>query len=215
MRTEKKTKLHSLLLATLVVLLIIAAVLAHYYFDPWGFYWKVPETEAALRLQFVNTAEKYLGCMESDGSHQPIIDLYNSHEPLAVDYIVQYTDSWCSTFVSAVSIECGLTQIIPTECGCERHIELFQKLGTWAEEDTAIPLPGDLIFYDWNMDTSGECTGWADHVGIIVGTKWPFLKVIEGNYHDSVAYHYLLLGDTQIRGYAKPDFAAYLKENTP
>ena len=27
-------------------LLIITAVAAHYLFDPWGFYWKVPEEEA-------------------------------------------------------------------------------------------------------------------------------------------------------------------------
>ena len=57
------------------------------------------------------------------------------------------------------------------------------------------------------MEQRGECTGWADHVGIVVGTKWPFLKVIEGNLDDAVGYHYLLLDDLKIRGYARPDYA--------
>ena len=65
------------------------------------------------------------------------------------------------------------------------------------------------------MEEKGECTGWADHVGIVVGTKWPFIKVIEGNWNDSVSYHYLKLDDVQIRGYAKPDYAQFLQNNAP
>lgn len=190
-----------------VFLVIVLAVAAHYAFDPWGFYWKVSEEEAALRLQVIQAAESWLGCQEADGSHEAIIDLYNTHEPLALGYEMQYTDSWCCTYVSAVAIQCGLTDIIPTECGCQRHIALFQELGCWEEDDTAIPLPGDLIFYDWNQTKPGECTGWADHVGIVVGTKWPFVKVIEGNRNDCVCYHYLLLGDVSIRGYARPEYS--------
>lgn len=192
---------------------IAAAVLAvavHYRFDPWGFYWKVSEEEAALRLSLVQTAEGYLGCREADGSHEQIIDQYNAHEPLAVGYVVQYSDSWCSTFVSSMAIEAGLTGIIPTECGCERHIGLFQALGCWEEDDDHIPLPGDLIFYNWDMTKAGENTGWSDHVGIVVGTKWPFVKVIEGNKDDMVAYRILLLGDNRIRGYACPDYSGML-----
>ena len=204
-----------ILITVVMLVLIAAAVAGHYYLDPWGFYWKVSEEEAALRLKLVETAESYLGTNEADGSHQAIIDRYNAHEPLAVGYTVQYTDSWCSTFVSAVAIQCELTEIIPTECGCERHIGLFQKLGSWEEADSAIPLPGDLIFYDWNMAKPGECTGWSDHVGIVVGTKWPFIKVIEGNYHDSVSYRYIPMDYVQIRGFAKPDYKSLLNTKTP
>lgn len=208
MAPEKREKI---LLWLLSLALVTAAVAAHYRLDPWGFYWKVSEEEAALRMKLVETAESYLGSNEADGSHQQIIDRYNAHEPLAVGYTVQYTDSWCSTFVSTVSVQCGYTDILPTECGCERHIALFQEAGTWEETDSAIPLPGDLIFYDWNMEESGECTGWSDHVGIVVGTKWPFIKVIEGNYNDSVCYRYILIDNVQIRGFARPDYASLLK----
>lgn len=215
MVTDRKKRIPSVLFTAIAIGLAFISLTAHYFFDPWGFYWKVSDEEAGLRMNFVKTAERFLGCKEEDGSHKKIIDLYNAHQPLAMDYEVQYTDSWCATFVSAVAISCDLTQIIPTECGCERQIALFQALGRWEESDSLIPLPGDLIYYDWNMEKKGECTGWADHVGIVVGTKWPFLKVIEGNYQDSVDHHYLLLNDVQIRGFARPDYAGFLQRNTP
>lgn len=215
MVTLRKQKFPSWLPSVLAILLGITAIVAHYVFDPWSFYRKVSPEETDLRMAVVQTAEGYLGCQEADRSHETIIDLYNSQEVLPVGYVVQYTDSWCATFVSTIAIQSGLTEIIPTECGCERQIGLFQELGCWEENDSMIPLPGDLIYYDWNMEEKGECTGWADHVGIVVGTKWPFMKVIEGNLRDSVNYHYLKLDDIQIRGFAKPDYAGFLQKKTP
>lgn len=197
--------------ALTVLAVFLGAVALHYSFGDWGFYRKTSGEEAALRMQVVQTAEGWLGANEAEGSHEAIIDLYNAHEPLAMDYAVQYTDSWCAAFVSAVSIQCGITEILPTECGCERQIGLFQALGRWEEDDDAIPQPGDLIYYDWDTIRQGDCTGWSDHVGIVVGTKWPFVKVIEGNKDDSVTYRVILLGDKTIRGYGRPDYAAMVK----
>ncbi len=210
MITKEKRKNKTLLTILAALLVISAAFGWHYEYDDWGYYWKVSNREAALRNQFVRTAEKYLGANEADGSHARIIDLYNSHEPLALDYHVKYTDSWCSAFVSAIAIQCNITEIIPTECGCERHIALFQEIGCWEEDDNIIPLPGDLVFYDWDRTRPGEASGWSDHVGIVVGTKWPFIKVIEGNKDDTVAYRVILIGNTQIRGFAKPDYESLL-----
>lgn len=79
-------------------------------------------TESQLRNKVVKIAVSYLGCKESDGSHRKIIDLYNSHKPLARGYAVQYMDAWCSTFASAVAIAAGLTDIIPTECGDRKSV---------------------------------------------------------------------------------------------
>lgn len=208
---QEKSKTRKRLAVLAAVLVISGALAAHYLYDPWGFYWKVSDAEAALRMQVVKTAQSYLGCNEADGSHEQIIDLYNSHRPLAMNYTVQYTDSWCATFVSSVAIQCGLTDIIPTECGCERQIGLFQKIDCWEEFDGAVPLPGDIIYYDWDEKGLRDCTGWADHVGIVVGTKWPFIKVIEGNKGDSVSYRYLLLNSIHIRGFGQPDYASLLK----
>jgi hypothetical protein len=165
-------------------------------------------TEQQLRQQVVSIAQGWIGCKESNGTHKPIIDLYNSHKPLARGYPVKYTDAWCSTFASAVAIKAGLTDIIPTECGCEKHIALFKALGRWQENDAYTPKPGDYIFYDWQDNGVGDCTGAADHVGIVVYAVGNNMKVIEGNMSNAVGYRTLKVNGRYIRGYGVPDYAS-------
>ena len=172
----------------------------------WGFARKISPDEAEKRLSLIQSAESWVGCSEADGTHEPIIDLYNSQEVLPMDYEVLYADSWCATFVTAAAMKAGLTDIIPPECGCQRQISLFQELGRWQEKDTYIPLPGDIIYYAWDEEPFGDCTGWADHVGIVVGTCWPFVKVIEGNKDDRVDYRIVSIWNPTIRGYALPEY---------
>lgn len=186
--------------------LIFLSLAGHYLVEPWGFYRKLPQQEAAIRTQVVEMAQSYLGCNEADGSHLPILDVYNSHTPLAQDYVVQPEDSWCATFVSCVAIRLGITDILPNECSCQRQIDLFQQLGRWQEQDGYIPQPGDVIYYDWQDKGLGDCTGWSDHVGLVVGVKWPFAKIIEGNKDDRVTYRHILLGGRYVRGYGLPDY---------
>lgn len=190
-----------------IILLTVGGVWLYIRNINFDFYKTVPPDEAILRSKVVSTAESWLGANESDGSHEAIIDLYNSHTPLAQNYTVEYDDEWCATFVSAVAIECGVTDVIPTECGCQRQIALFKDLGTWEEADDYKPLPGDIIYYCWSDDAlSGDCTGWSDHVGIVVGTAGNFIKVIEGNKGAEVAYRYISVDASGIRGYAIPDY---------
>lgn len=165
-------------------------------------------TEKELRAKVVSIAESYIGCKESNGSHKKIIDLYNSHKPLARGYKVKYTDAWCSTFASAVAIAAGLTDIIPTECGCEKHIALFKKLGRWQENDAHVPSAGDYIFYDWQDNGAGDCTGAADHVGIVEKVAGNTITIIEGNYSNAVKRRTLAVNGRYIRGYGVPDYAS-------
>lgn len=165
-------------------------------------------TEQELRQKVVSIAQGYIGCNESDGSHKKIIDLYNNHTPLARGYKVQYTDAWCSTFASAVAIAAGLTDIIPTECGCEKHIQLFKNLGSWQENDAYVPSPGDYIFYDWDDSGSGDCTGSADHVGIVEKVSGQTITVIEGNYSNSVKRRTITVNARYIRGYGVPKYSS-------
>lgn len=165
-------------------------------------------TEKELRQKVVDTAESYLGCKESNGSHKKIIDLYNSHKPLARGYPVQYTDAWCSTFASAVAIACGLTDIIPTECGCGKHIELFKKLGAWVENDAHVPGLGDFIFYDWQDSGVGDNVGSPDHVGIVTAVSGSKITVTEGNISNAVGHRTLQVNGRYIRGYGTPNYKA-------
>lgn len=166
-------------------------------------------TELELRQKLVSTAKAYLGCKEADGSHKKIIDIYNAHKPLAVGYKVQYTDAWCSAFVSAMSILCGLTDILPTECGCGRHIDLFRQLGEWVENDAYVPQAGDVIFYSWNDSGYGDCTTGASHVGIVTACDGKNITVIEGNISNAVGYRTLAVNGRYIRGYGVPNYAKH------
>ena len=172
-------------------------------------------TENQLRQKIVDTAVAWLGCKESDGSHKQIIDVYNAHKPLARGYKVKYTDAWCSTYASAVAIKAGLTDIIPTECGCEKHIELFKKLGAWKENDAYTPKMGDYIFYNWDDGgnyASTDLTASADHVGIVTKVSGNTFTVIEGNKSNAVGYRTMKVNGKYIRGFGTPDYASKATE---
>lgn len=202
MEYQKKEKTF----ACLVLLSLLVAVAAYYLWAPWGFYSRVSPEEAAVRTSLVEAALRWEGTKEADGSHSAIIDRYNTLKPLPEGYTLEYTDSWCAAFVTVSAMDAGLTHVIPPECSCERQISLFQNLSRWEEKDSAIPQPGDLVYYDWNVKRQGNSIGWADHVGIVVGVKWPFVKVIEGNKDDSVSFRIIPIGHKTIRGYAMPEY---------
>lgn len=158
--------------------------------------------------EVVKQAKAWIGKKESDGSHKEIIDIYNAHRPLARNYKVKYTDSWCATFVSAVAIKLGYTDIIPTECSCQKMIELMTKMGIWFENDDRTPKAGEIIFYDWEdkTGTNGENAGWSDHVGIVEKVSGGKITVIEGNYSNSVKRRTIDVNGKYIRGYGVPAY---------
>ena len=169
-------------------------------------------TENEIRNQVVSTAKSYLGCKESDGSHKKIIDVYNGHKPLARGYAVKYTDPWCATFVSAVAVLCGLTDIMPTECSCAKMIELYKKKGRWKEDDSYTPKIADVVMYDWGDSGKGDNTGAPDHVGIVSYISGNTMKIVEGNISNAVNYRTLSVNGKYIRGYCLPDYASKATE---
>lgn len=156
----------------------------------------------------VAQAQAWLGKNEKDGSHKEIIDTYNSHRPLARGYAVKYTDAWCATFVSAVAVKLGYTDIIPTECSCIKMIQLLKNIGAWVENDAHVPKGGDIIFYDWYDNGVGDNTTAPDHVGIVEKVEGDTITVIEGNYSDSVKRRTIKVNGRYIRGYGVPKYDA-------
>jgi len=158
------------------------------------------------RQVIVDKMKSWLGCKEGDATHKHIIDTYNSHEPLAQGYKVKYTDAWCATTVSAAAIECGYTDIIPTECSCNRMIKLLQQKGIWQENDAYIPKAGDIIFYDWQDSGIGDNIGTSEHVGIVERVDNGVITVIEGNKSDGVEKRTIGINGRYIRGYGVPRY---------
>lgn len=147
-------------------------------------------------------AKSWLGCNGYTGTNHQIIDLYNNHRPLAQGYKVSYSDSWCDVFVSAVFIKLKATDLIGgTECGVQRHVQLFKSIGIWLEGNTITPKKGDIIVYDWNNDI------FADHIGIVSKVKDDgTIVTIEGNCDNTVKYSYSKVGSPTILGYARPRY---------
>ena len=168
-------------------------------------------TENEIRQKVVATAKKYLGCKESDGSHKQFVDRYNSFQPLPRNHRMTYSAAWCATFVSAIAIECGLTDIMPVECGCAYMIALYKKLGRWREDENYTPKAGDVIFYDWDDGkdfATSDDTGSPEHVGIVTGATCGVISVIEGNKNDAVGFRTVQVNGRYIRGYGLPDYSS-------
>lgn len=166
-------------------------------------------TENEIRQKVVDTAKAWLGYKQSNGTHRKIIDTYNGHKPLARGYKVTYTDAWCATYVSAVAIKSGITDIMFTECSCPQMINLYKKAGRWVENDAYADVkPGDIVMYDWNDSGSGDNKGTADHVGIVTAINGNTMTIIEGNYSYAVKTRTLKVNGLYIRGYCCPDYAS-------
>lgn len=168
------------------------------------------ETMARDRSTILVQANKWMGATKGSTMHKEIIDTYNGHKPLARGYKVTYTDAYCATYVSAVAIKCGYTDIIPTECSCGQMIALFQQMGCWVENDAYTPKPGDVVFYDWDDNGVGDNTGWPDHVGYVDNVVGTNIVVNEGNMSGGiVGKRTLQINGKYIRGYGTPKYTGY------
>lgn len=167
--------------------------------------------------QIIDVMKSWIGLSRAKGTHKPIIDLYNSHYPLARGYKVSYVDDYCDTAVSAAFIKLGAVDLIGgTECGVEEHINLMKKKDIWNEDGTITPEPGDIICYNWDDGTQPN-DGWADHIGVVeyVDSKNRTLTVIEGNMNGGVVGERTIpIGWGYIRGYARPKYADSLNTDT-
>lgn len=155
----------------------------------------------------LNVMRSWIGYSEANGKHKQIIDLYNSHKPLARGYEVKYTDEWCDTTVSAAGIKAGAVDLIGTECGCEQHVKIFQSKGIWIEDGTITPKAGDIILYNWD-DSTQPNDGYSDHIGYVESVSGGIIKIIEGNKGEAVAIREIPVGWGYIRGFARPKYAS-------
>lgn len=165
-------------------------------------------TENELRARVCAQAWAWKGKREADNSYWPIIEIYNIIKPLPRGYKMQRGNAWCAATVSALAQILGLTAWIFPECSCPKMIELYKKAGRWMEDDSYLPKPGDVIFYDWQDTGTGDNTGTADHVGVVVEVDGETITVIEGNCGHAVAPRQLRRDGRYIRGFGLPDYAA-------
>ena len=164
-------------------------------------------TETELRQKVVDTASAWLGTQEGTSRHAEMLAIYNAQSTLPRGTRMLASWPWCAAFVSTVSLQCGLRDIMPTECGCPSMIRLYQEIGRWVEDDAYVPSPGDVIFYDWQDSGVGDNVGQSDHVGIVVACTNGTMTIIEGNCDNAVKLRQIAVNARYIRGYGCPDYA--------
>ena len=115
---------------------------------------------------------------------------------------------WCACFVSWCANECGYieTGVIPKFAGCVNGVQWFKDRGQWID-GSAEPVPGMIIFFDWdNKGSSGPQDGLSDHVGIVQKVENGKVYTVEGNSGDSVRTREYVIGHYEILGYAIPAY---------
>lgn len=154
----------------------------------------------------LDVARGWLGFSEANGKFKEILDVYNSHKPLARGYAIKTSDEWCDAFVSACAIRAGAVDLIGTEVGCENHIAIFKQKGIWIEDGTVKPKVGDVILFNWD-DSTQPNDGGADHIGYVEQVYGNTIICIEGNKGEKVDRRTINIGWGYIRGFARPKYA--------
>ena len=164
-----------------------------------------PRVSNGQRDRILRAAASLVGVRGGSVAHHQLVNDYNSVRPLPVGYAVKNSDDWCDIFVTTVFQREGLSGLIGRECGVERHIQIFKRLGIWNEDGSSTPKAGDIITFNWDQGNQPN-NGFADHIGIVESVSNGFIHTIEGNSNDQVRRNTYRIGHGNIRGFASPRY---------
>lgn len=162
----------------------------------------------------LNVMRSWVGYNEVNKKYLEILNVYNSHKPLARGYAIKPSDEWCDACVSAAAIKAGAVDLIGTEVGVEKHVAIFKRKGIWIEDGTITPQPGDVIVFNWDDNTQPN-DGNSDHIGYVESVSGGKITTLEGNMGEKVGRRTIPVGYGYIRGFARPKYAASSGGNTP
>ena len=164
-----------------------------------------PQATNNQRDRVLAAAAALVGVKGGSAEHHRLVNDYNSVRPLPVGYAVKNSDDWCDIFTTVIFQREGLSDLIGRECGVERHIHIFKRLGIWNEDGNSTPKAGDIITFNWDKDTQ-QNDGWADHIGIVEKVENGIIHTIEGNSNNEVKRNTYRIGHGNIRGFASPRY---------
>lgn len=171
----------------------------------------------------LSIARSQLGYQESTRNYEVMEDgeIIKGYTRYGDWYGMPYGD-WCAMFVSFCLNYAQIPQdAIPYEANCPGWIEALQNpdYDLYQPAGEYTPVPGDLIFFDWEED------GTADHVGIVTEIipateeEPAKIKTIEGNMGNQVVERKYDLDDSMILGYGQlpeklPDYCCGIQEHS-
>lgn len=128
-------------------------------------------------------------------------------------YGIEYGD-WCAMFCAFCQHYAGVKSAqMPISAGCESWVRSLKEKDLYHEVNSGYePIPGDLIFFDWDEYAPEHPEARkADHVGLVYEINKDSITTIEGNWSDCVCTIERKFSDGKILGYGElpenPDYA--------
>lgn len=118
---------------------------------------------------------------------------WNANTPWCACYISWILEDFQDTILEHTPRFADVVKGVEYFQNCEK--EMYGTVSHWSEPEDAEPLPGDLVFFDWNED------GTPEHVGVVLYAENEKLYTIEGNVDDQVKTLSYSLQDSTILGY--------------
>lgn len=147
----------------------------------------------------INTARQYLGINEFQ--KKQLMDYYNSKIYPLIDndrkYKIQPNDNWCAMFCSVIAHKIGRTKDnFPFEVSVFYMARNAKRMGIFTTDLNKAQV-NDLVVYDWKAD------GTLNHVGILQEIGTDYIKVLEGNYSNTVKVRTVKMPNREVYGYIK------------
>lgn len=120
-----------------------------------------------------------------------------------------YGDSyghWCAMFVSFCLNYAGIDEAyIPYDASCQNWIDTLskEKYDLYREAEEYEPVPGDLIFFNWDQYSDSDHVGFVYEMIDATEEHGIQVKTIEGNASDTVKYRTYDIDDESIMGYGQ------------
>ena len=114
--------------------------------------------------KFVEVALAEVGTKEGPKNNETKYGKFTKHD----------LQPWCGSFVMwcAAQVKAKIPNVVWTPGG----VESFKGIGQWSNAESAMPKPGDIVFFDF---PGGDKT---DHVGIVVKDNLDgTVTTVEGN----------------------------------
>lgn len=147
----------------------------------------------------INTARQYLGINEFQ--KKQLMDYYNSKIYPLIDndrkYKIKPNDNWCAMFCSVIAHKIGCTKDnFPFEVSVFYMTRNAKRMGIFTTDLNKAQV-NDLVVYDWKVD------GTLNHVGILQEIGTDYIKVLEGNYSNTVKVRTVKMPNREVYGYIK------------
>jgi len=118
------------------------------------------------RKDFIEVAKTELGIVEGPKENETKYGAFTKANFLP----------WCGSFVMWCANQVGLK--IPNCVSTAAGAQAFMKKGQWEDAEVAMPLPGDIVFFDFPGDNINR----VSHIGIVVKDNGDgTVNVMEGN----------------------------------